>query len=161
MATTTTTAFPATAARTDIGLALLRLATGTIFVAHGAQKLFVYGIDGVTGAFGGMGVPFPAVTGPLTGVVELLAGLALIVGLLTRLAGFGLAITMLGAIGFVHLAAGFFAPNGVEFPLALLAATSTLALTGPGRFSLDSIIARRRSTTLAGGTSARRLDRAA
>jgi putative oxidoreductase len=136
-----------TAARADIGITILRIATGAIFAVHGAQKLFVYGFDGVTGAFAGMGIPFPGITGPLTGLVEFFGGLALIVGLLTRFAGFGLAATMLGAIGFVHLAAGFFAPNGVEFPLSLLAATSALAAVGAGRYSFDALLERRRSST--------------
>lgn len=146
--------------RADIGLTILRLATGAIFAAHGAQKLFVYGVAGVTGAFQGMGIPFPGVTGPLTGLVELFAGLALVVGLLTRLAGFGLAINMLGAIAFVHFAAGFFAPAGMEYPLALLAATAALALIGGGRFSLDALIASRRGTP-AIRQPARAFDRAA
>ena len=133
--------------RADIGLTILRLATGAIFAAHGAQKLFVFGFEGVTGAFAGMGIPFPGITGPLTGIVELLGGLALILGLLTRLAGFGLALTMLGAISFVHLAAGFFAPSGVEFPLSLLAGTSALAIAGAGRFSVDAWLAGRRRAT--------------
>ena len=149
-----------TTTRADIGLTILRVATGAIFAAHGAQKLFVYGVAGVTGAFQGMGIPFPGVTGPLAGVVELLAGLALIVGLLTRLAGFGLAITMLGAIGFVHFAAGFFAPTGMEYPLALLAATAALAFIGGGRFSLDALIASRRGTAET-RQAVRALDRAA
>lgn len=149
-----------TTTRTDVGLTILRVVTGAIFVAHGAQKIFVYGFAGVSGAFQGMGIPFPGITGPLTGLVELFAGLALVVGLLTRLAGFGLAITMLGAIAFVHLAAGFFAPTGFEFPLALLAATSALAFTGAGRFSLDGLIASRRSAPLA-RRPARTINRAA
>lgn len=137
------------APRADLGLAILRVATGTILAAHGAQKLFVHGVAGVTGAFGQMGIPLPALTGPATGVVELLGGLALIVGLLTRLAGAGLAVTMLGAIGLVHLAGGFFAPNGLEFPLALLGATAALALTGAGRWSLDAWRAARRASPAA------------
>jgi putative oxidoreductase len=56
---------------------------------------------------------------------------------------------MLGAIMLVHLAGGFFMPNGIEFPLALLGATTALALTGPGTLSLDTVIARRRETTRA------------
>lgn len=129
--------------RHDAALAALRVAIGGIFAAHGAQKLFVYGIDGVSGAFGGMGIPMPGITGPLTGVVELVAGLALVLGLMTRLAGLGLSIVMLGAISFVHIGAGFWAPNGVEFPLALLAGAAALALAGGGRFSLDFVRARR------------------
>lgn len=132
-----------TDSRHDIALAALRVAIGGIFAAHGAQKLFVYGIEGVSGAFGGMGIPMPGITGPLTGVVELTAGLALVVGLLTRLAGLGLAVIMIGAIGFVHAQAGFWAPNGVEFPLALLAGAATLALSGAGRYSLDAVRASR------------------
>jgi len=134
-----------TDSRHDAALAALRVAIGGIFAAHGAQKLFVYGIDGVTGAFGGMGIPMPGITGPLTGVVELLAGLALVVGLMTRLAGLGLAVIMLGAISMVHIGAGFWAPNGVEFPLALMAGATTIALAGAGRFSLDAAIAARRN----------------
>ena len=132
--------------RLDVALAALRIAIGGIFAAHGAQKLFVYGIDGVTGAFGGMGIPMPGIVGPLTGGVELAAGIALVLGVMTRLAGAGLAVIMLGAIGFVHISAGFWAPNGVEFPLALLAGATTLALAGAGRYSLDTALASRRSS---------------
>ena len=133
------------ASRADFGLALLRTTTGAIFVAHGAQKLFIYGIAGVSGGFAQMGIPMAGIAGPATGLVELLGGFALMFGLVTRLAGFGLAMTMLGAIGFVHLAGGFFAPNGIEFPLALLGATGAIAFTGAGRYSLDALLARRRN----------------
>lgn len=142
-----TSRLPNIATRPDLGLAVLRLTTGAIFAAHGAQKLFVYGFGGVSGAFGGMHIPAPTITGPLTGLVEFFGGLALIFGLLTRLAGFGLAITMIGAIAFVHLANGFFAPNGFEYPLSLLGATVALAIAGAGRYSLDALIASRRSAT--------------
>ena len=131
--------------RLDLALLVIRLAVGAVFVAHGGQKLFVYGMSGVQGAFGQMGIPAAGVVGPLTALVELFGGLALIAGLLTRLAGLGLAVVMFGAIAFVHLKAGFFAPNGFEFPLTLLAANAALALTGAGRFSLDHAIASRRT----------------
>ncbi|HEX2090814.1 MAG TPA: DoxX family protein [Longimicrobiaceae bacterium] len=129
----------------DLGLAILRIVAGVVFLAHGAQKLFVFGLAGVTGGFQGMGVPMPSVTAPLVSAVEFLGGIALILGLLTRLAAVGLAINMLGAILLVHLAAGFFLPNGYEFALTLCAASVALALTGPGAFSLDAAIGRRRA----------------
>lgn len=136
--------------RVDAGLALLRIATGVIFAAHGAQKLFVYGFGGVSGAFAGMGVPLPGITGPLVALLEFFGGLALVAGLLTRLAGLGLSINMLGAIALVHIGAGFFNPNGVEFPLSLFAASAALALTGAGRYSLDALVFRGRSEPVSG-----------
>lgn len=130
--------------RVDAALALLRVVVGAIFLAHGAQKLFVYGFAGVSGAFAHMGIPMPAVMGPFIALVEFFGGLALIAGLLTRLAALGLAFDMLGAILFVHLKGGFFMPSGVEFALSLLGATTALTLTGAGALSLDALFARRR-----------------
>jgi putative oxidoreductase len=133
----------ATAQRISIGLAILRVVIGIVFIAHGAQKFFVFGIDGATAAFGQMGVPFPALTAPLTAAVEILAGSALIIGLLTRLAALGLAINMLGAILLVRAQGGFFAPKGMEFELTLFAAALALAFTGAGRYSVDAVLAER------------------
>ena len=128
----------------DLGLALVRVVVGAIFLAHGGQKLFVYGFDGVAGAFAQMGVPMAGVMGPFVALVEFFGGLALVVGLLTRLAALGLAITMVVAILLVHLKAGFFNPAGIEFPLTLLAATAAIALAGPGAQSADAVIAARK-----------------
>lgn len=129
----------------NVGLTILRAVIGSIFVAHGAQKLFVFGLAGVSGAFGQLGIPAPGIVGPLVALVELFGGLALIIGLLTRLAAVGLAITMLGAILFVHLSAGLFLPNGSEFALSLFGAATFLALAGAGAYSLDAVIARQRA----------------
>ncbi len=147
MATTRTLA--TTAPRLDAALAVLRVVTGSVFAAHGAQKLFVYGFAGVSGAFGQMGVPMAEVVGPAVGLLEFFGGLALVLGLLTRYASAGLAAVMTGAILLVHLPAGFFLPNGAEFALTLFGAAVALALTGPGRYSLDALLAARRDGTAA------------
>ena len=143
--------FSASPRQRDLGLAALRSITGIVFTAHGYQKLFVVGIAGVQGAFTKMGAPLPMITGPLIGGLEFFGGLALIVGLFTRLVALGLVADMLGAMVLVHLANGFFAPKGYEFVLTLLAASLALLLGGAGSASLDQLIASRR----AGSTSGR------
>lgn len=127
----------------QFGLAVLRVIAGVVFVAHGAQKVFVYGFAGVGGAFAQMGVPMPTVTGPLIGLIELFGGVALIVGLFTRIAAFALACDMLGAIILVHAAGGFFLPRGLEFVLMLFAAAVALLFAGPGALSVDGVLANR------------------
>ena len=135
---------PATPRQTSIGLTVLRAVTGIIFAAHGGQKIFVYGFDGVAGSFGQMGLPMAGIVGPLVALVEFFGGLALILGVVTRVASFGLALVMLGAIMLVHLPNGFFSPNGFEFPMALFASALALAATGAGSYSVDGLIASRR-----------------
>ncbi|HEX5580411.1 MAG TPA: DoxX family protein [Gemmatimonadaceae bacterium] len=138
---------PATTRQLDLGLTILRVVTGVIFAAHGGQKLFVYGFDGVAGAFAQMGIPMASIVGPLVALLEFAGGLALIAGLLTRVIAVGLAVTMVGAIFLVHISAGFFAPEGYEFNLALLGASLTLALTGAGALSVDGVLAGRSVAT--------------
>jgi len=145
----------------NIGLTILRLVVGAIFIAHGGQKLFVFGFDGVAGAFGQMGVPMAGIVGPFVALVEFFGGLALITGLLTRLASLGLASTMVVAILLVHAANGFFNPGGIEFPLSLLGSTLLLALTGAGAWSLDAVIGGRKQAAQAETRPAGVLRRAA
>jgi putative oxidoreductase len=130
----------------SLGLAVLRVAVATIFITHGAQKLFVSGFAGVAGAFTHMGIPFPGLMGPLIGLLEFFGGLALVAGLLTRLVALGLVFDMLGAIVLVKLAAGF---SKYELEFLLLGSSLALVLTGAGRFSVDALLADRREKNAA------------
>jgi putative oxidoreductase len=130
----------------SLGLTALRLAVATVFIKHGAQKLFVFGFAGVTGAFTHMGVPLPGVIGPFIALLEFFGGIALALGLLTRLIALGFVCDMLGAILLVLLPKGF---SGFEFEFLLLGSSLALALTGAGRFSVDEVLADRQGKNIA------------
>jgi putative oxidoreductase len=128
------------------GPAVLRLAIGAVFVAHGAQKLFGVwggpGLAGTAGFFTQMGLTPAYPLAILVAVVEFAGGLMLILGALTLLAALALAIDMAVAIWKVHVAHGFFLPAGYEYNVALIGALVALMLTGPGAFSIDGWRAR-------------------
>jgi putative oxidoreductase len=132
--------------RLDTALVILRLAVGAIFIAHGWQKVFTFGIAGITSGFAQMGVPFPTLVAPLVSVLELVGGFALVLGLATRVAGLLLAIDMFCAILIVHGKNGFFAPKGFEFVMGNMAMALTLAIAGAGAYSLDAMLSRRGRT---------------
>jgi putative oxidoreductase len=124
-------------------ITVLRVVVGAVFLAHGIQKFFMFGLHGVAGMFGSIGVPLPAVTSAIVAVVELVGGAALILGFLTRWAAALNGFDMLVAVLLVHLKNGFFNPMGVEFPLTLLAACIALVMLGPGAASVDGALAKR------------------
>jgi len=121
----------------------LRLALGAIFIGFGSQK--------VLGRFGGTGLakftsfpaPFPFMRpGWLwmgaAAFAELIGGVLLLLGLLTRVGAFLIACVMLSAISGVHWHAGFFANGGgYEYPLSLLAISLALLISGGGMLSID------------------------
>jgi putative oxidoreductase len=119
------------------GIALLRVMVGAVLLAHGSQKLLVYGIDGTAGAFAKMGLPLPMLSAVLSVGAEFLGGLALVLGVFTRWAAAVLTINMAVAAFAVHLKNGFFLPAGAEYALTLLVANLALVLTGAGAFAVD------------------------
>jgi len=127
------------------GLSILRVAVGIVFVAHGSQKLFVFGFAGVQGMLTQLGFPIPMVLAWILTLVEFLGGIALVLGLYTRWAAILLAINMAVAILKVHLPGGFFLPKGFEFAFTLFAANIALALAGPGAASLDRLLFAKKS----------------
>ena len=131
--------------------AVVRVALGLVFVAHGGQKVF--------GWFGGPGLratvqtfqqhlhvpPAAAVTGAL---IELLGGIAMLVGLLVRPAAVGLIVVMLVAIAKVHGRHGFFINfagtpgkgHGFEFNFVLIAMALSVLIGGAGALSIDHLL---------------------
>ena len=131
----------------NLGLAVLRIVVGVVFVAHGLQKITQFGMEGLAGFMGQQGLPFPVLSAYAVTATELVGGLALAAGFFTRWAALPLAFAMLVATLAVHLKGGFFLPSGVEYTLVLLAASTTFALAGPGAASVDGLLARRRAAT--------------
>ncbi len=130
------------------GTTLVRLAVGTVFLVHGSQKLFVFHFAGVTQFFAHAGIPLPSVSAVVVTLVEFLGGLALVLGLGTRVAATFLAINMLGAITLVHLKNGFFLPTGFEYAFTLLLVNAGLVLSGPGALAVDNLLRRDSKTKL-------------
>ena len=121
----------------DWGITVVRVGAGIVFLAHGSQKVFVFGLSAMQGTFAHMGFPVPAVLGPFVALLEFLGGIALIAGLLTRWLAILFAIEMAVAVLKVHLAGGFFLPGGFEFAFTMFSASVALALAGPGAAALD------------------------
>ena len=121
-----------------LAIALLRVALGSMFVAHGLLKVFVFTLPGTAGFFESLGLP-----GFLAYVVapaEVLAGSALLLGYRTRLVAVAMIPVLLGA-SMVHLGNGwlFTAPKGGwEYPVYLVVAAIAQSLLGSGAFSLDA-----------------------
>ncbi|MEV6413709.1 DoxX family protein [Kribbella sp. NPDC051718] len=133
---------PVHAAR-DLVLLIARVGLGVVFIAHGWQKFRTNGLDGTAAGFDQMGVPAPTLSAYYAAAVELIGGAALVLGVLTTVAGVLLAIDMAGAFLFVHMSNGVFvADGGWELVVVLGLFALALAAIGAGRFSLDNTLTR-------------------
>jgi putative oxidoreductase len=136
-----------TATDDSLATTILRVVLGIVFFAHGAQKMLGwfggYGFAGTMGFFTGM-MHIPAFFAFLAIAAEFFGGLGLILGLLTRVAAFGIAVNMLVAVFLVHSQFGFFANwsgtqkgEGFEYHLLALAMCAFLMIRGAGALSVD------------------------
>jgi len=108
---------------------------GAVFVAHGVQKLFM-GFTNLGDYLMSVGIPYPTIAAVVLTLAELLGGIAMILGVLTRYVAVMLAFDMTVAIITVHWKNGFFMPNGFEYAMVLLAANIFLVLSGGGAVEL-------------------------
>jgi putative oxidoreductase len=136
----------------DPVITILRLVLGVIFFAHGAQKALGwfggYGFSGTMGFFtNAMHIPAPLAF--LAICAEFLGSIGLILGLLSRVAAFGIACNMLVAVVMVHWQFGLFANwagtqkgEGIEYHLLALAIALAIMIKGSGAFSIDRALSK-------------------
>ena len=124
--------------RIDLAALLLRLTLGTMFVAHGLLKYFVFTPAGTVKFFESLGLPGPLAY--LTIAAEVLGGIALLAGYHTRVVASALVPVLLGA-AWAHAGNGwlFSSPNGGwEYPVFMAFTAIAAALLGDGRYALRS-----------------------
>ncbi|WP_072689563.1 DoxX family protein [Rhodococcus marinonascens] len=127
----------------DLALLIARIGLGVVFIAHGWQKFFDDGVRATQDGFAEMGVPLPEISAVAAATIELVSGFALLVGVLTPLAGTLLFLDMLGALMLVHVSNGVFvADGGFELAVALGVGSLLVAAFGGGRVSVDGLFGR-------------------
>jgi len=134
----------------DVAILLLRLMLGVVGFYHGGQKLFGLfggpGIKGFAGYLQGLNVPAATVAAAVSGCAEFFGGIAIAIGLGTRVGALFFAINMGVAIALVHRGAFDARNSGMEYPLTLAVVAVSLVLSGPGRWSLSAMGGSRRGT---------------
>jgi putative oxidoreductase len=129
----------------DLGLLIIRVIIGGLFIGHGAQKLFGwfggYGLKGTGGWLESIGIKPGVPMALFAGLAELGGGLLFAIGLLTPLAALLIVATMVVSIVKVHGANGLWVTqNGYEYNLTLIAIAVGIALIGPGQYAIDALL---------------------
>ena len=132
----------ASTSATQLGIALLRVALGAMFLSHGLLKVLVFTLPGTAGFFESVG--FPGLLAYVVVPAEVLAGVALLAGFRTRLVAAATIPVLIGAAS-VHLGNGWLfssANGGWEYPVYLIVAALAQSLIGGGAFAFDNLRAR-------------------
>ena len=121
---------------------IVRVVFGVIMATHGWQKLTQFGPANFGGqVLAGLGIPLPVLAAYVVTLVELIGGILLIVGLLSRLAALLLTVDLVVALLLVKVNVGLIAPqgseSGAELDLALIAGFLVILFAGPGKLSID------------------------
>jgi len=125
----------------ELGLTILRVVLGVIFIAHGLPKL-TGGIEGTAEFLGAVGIPAPIVAAWFIALLETLGGLMLLVGFFVTPVSLLLVIEMMTGIVLVHAPNGFYVigpgEGGVEFNLLLVASLLVMMFCGAGLAAIDN-----------------------
>ena len=133
----------------DAAQLLLRLAVAAVFIVHGAADIFDAGVSTNIENYRGAGIPLPELSAPFAAYIQFAGGIAVALGAFTRPLSAGFVVVMAGALTFVHSGEPLaIQPDGSGFGFALIMGAASLAvlLLGPGRLSVDGLLARRRAS---------------
>lgn len=141
----------------DVGLLLIRLMLGVVFMYHGSQKLFGTfggsGIDGFAAALSSMNMPLPQAGAWAAALAEFGGGVILVLGLFMRVLILPTIFTMLVAAFGVHREAFSLQHGGMEYALTLAVVMIGLVLTGPGRFTVTRLVRGSKSRRVHGSSN--------
>jgi putative oxidoreductase len=120
------------------GVTMVRVMTGLLFAVHGYQK-FARGLSDVAAYFAKISIPFPGVTAPFIAALEVVGGILLIIGFLTRVVSALFIVEMLVTTVWVKLALGA-GWNASDLDRMLLVAGILMVLAGPGAAAVDNLV---------------------